>query len=393
MKKILFVLPNLRMGGAEKSLTSLLKAMDPTRYQVDLFLFEAGGPLQPEVPGWVNILPVDPVTRGMTLELRFYLKDLLKAGKWGCALSRVYMSLAAGLTRKLGRTPFFSWGLIRKRIPSLPGHYDVAVGYLEGFSDFFVMDKVEADKKIGWVHTDVSRRVFHPEETALYSRFDAMGTMSEICREAFCEKVPACRGKMQVIENIVLPQDVRDKAEQGEIAWPDHRWHLVSVGRLDRQKGYDLAIDACALLKQAGLDICWHVYGKGVLKEDLARQIADQGLQENFILEGMNPNPYPYMKKANLIVQTSRLEGKSIVLDEAKILGKAILVTNYPSVGDQITQGKTGWIVDMTPQAIAQGIAHLLENESLRIQLEQGCRESENESIRALGQVYGLIDD
>ena len=66
------------MGGAEKSLISLLKALDPQRVAVDLYLFETGGVLQAEVPDWVNILEADAVTRGMTLELRNYLPDVLR---------------------------------------------------------------------------------------------------------------------------------------------------------------------------------------------------------------------------------------------------------------------------------------------------------------------------
>ena len=65
-------------------------------------------------------------------------------------------------------------------------------------------------------------------------------------------------------------------------------------------------------------------------------------------------------------MQPSRYEGKSVVIDETKILKKPIVVTNYPTVKDQIMDGKEGMIVDMAPEGIAQGIISMLQNENLR---------------------------
>ena len=109
------------------------------------------------------------------------------------------------------------------------------------------------------------------------------------------------------------------------------------------------------------------------------------------MLEGLTPNPYPYMKRADLLVQPSRVEGKSIVLDEAKILGKAIVVTNYPSVYDQIEDGVTGIITGMEPEQIADGIQRVLEDAGLRKTLEGNCFRQPNQSIRALNEFYEMI--
>ena len=72
------------------------------------------------------------------------------------------------------------------------------------------------------------------------------------------------------------------------------------------------------------------------------------------------------MHYANILVQTSYFEGKSVVLDEAKILNKPIVVTNYNSVYDQIKHDVTGIIVEMNPLSIANGIQNLLINEELK---------------------------
>lgn len=391
MKHILFVMDTLRMGGAEKSLVSLLNALDPQRVRVDLLVFEGGGVLQRDVPEWVNILEADPVTRAMTLELRKYFPDLLKAGKFGAAASRIRMSLRAKKNNRRGM-PNFGWDAVARHAPALQGHYDAAVGYLEGFPDFYVIDKVDADKKIGWIHIDMTDRIPAPEEKAYYERFDEIATISDICRNAFVKHFPGVSGKIRILENIVLPREVQQKADaEIHLDWEKEKVHLVTVGRLDYQKGIDVAARACKVLKDRGLNICWHVCGKGIMHQEIAAYVSENKLEENFILEGMKPNPYPYMKHADILVQPSRWEGKSIVLDEAKILGKAIVVTNYPSVCDQIEDGVTGIITGMEPEQIAAGIQKVLEDEKLKQTLEENCLRQPNRSIRAVNAFYEMI--
>ena len=389
MKHVLFVIDTLRMGGAEKSLVSLLKALDPSRVNVDLFLFETGGVLQIEVPSWVNILEADLVTRGMTLELRNYLGDVIKAGYIGAAVSRVWMTVRSRVSTK----PKFSWSLVEKYIQKLNKHYDVAIGYLEGFTDFFVLDKVNAEKKIGWIHTDFTGRIPPKKEAEYYGKFDELVTISDVCKKGFAATFPQITKPLHVLENIVLASDVLKKSEEEAAdAWPDSAHNLVTVGRLDYHKGIDIGARAAKLLRDRGVSFCWHVYGQGIMKKELEQYILENDLGVCFILEGLRSNPYPYMKRADLIVQPSRVEGKSIVLDEAKILGKAIVVTDYPSVHDQITDRVTGLITGMEPEAIADSIEYLLRNPELKKQLEENAAKAPNRSYRAVEQFYKLIE-
>ena len=388
MKHIIFVMPTLRMGGAERALVSLLKALDPKRVKVDLFLFERGGVLEKEVPSWVKIIPSDPIVRDMTLELRNYLGELLRHRKLSAAITRLKITVMA----RRGKN-YFSWEAIEKYIPSVPGHYDVAVGFLEGFTDFFVADKVNADRKIGWIHTDMSGKIFNKQEMAYYRKLDMLATISEKCRTAFINRSEYPGERMRVIENIVLPQEILHKADEtvGEM-WDSSKIHIVSVGRLEYLKGMDIAAKTALILKKNGCDFVWHIYGRGLMQEEISQYVKQNNLSDCFILEGQRPNPYPYMKKADIIVQPSRREGKSLVLDEAKILGKAIIVTNYPSVTDQITDRKTGIIVEITPEAIAEGLELLMTDTRLKSDLEDNCRRELNQSGRVVDQFYRLAD-
>jgi len=376
------------MGGAEKALVSLLKALDPDRYETTLFLFENGGVLQSEVPEYVHIMIADPVTRGMTLEMRNYLPDVIKTGHLLAAFDRFWITMNSKLHRNQ-----FSWNIIKKHISKVQGHYDVAVGFLEGFTDFFVIDKIDADRKIGWIHTDMTNQTMSEDEVHYYAGFDRVATISEICKEAFIKNCPSMSQKTRVIENIVLPEEVHKRAgESVEIDWNMKLPQLVSVGRLEYPKGFDIAVKAADELRNKGIEFCWHVFGQGNMKEEIQKYITEHSLEDYFILEGMVTNPYPYMLAANLIVQPSWREGKSIVLDEAKILAKPIVVTNYPSVDDQIVDGKTGIIVGMEPEQIADGIQRLLNDKTLQQTLKENCSLEMNGSIKALEKFYQMIE-
>ena len=131
--------------------------------------------------------------------------------------------------------------------------------------------------------------------------------------------------------------------------------------------------------------------GYGSQEENVREYVKENMLLDNYILHGMVSNPYPYIKMADLIVQPSRNEGKSIVLDEAKILGKAIVATNYASVKDQIKDHETGIIVDITPNSIASGIELLMRDKDLKKQIENNCMNEDYAVEEVMKQFYRII--
>ena len=130
----------------------------------------------------------------------------------------------------------------------------------------------------------------------------------------------------------------------------------MTVGRLEYQKGSDIGLEACRVLAEKNTEFCWHFIGTGSLMDKLRNKALQYGLLDRCVYEGQKENPYPYMKRAEILVQPSRVEGKSIVLDEAKILGKAIVAADYPSVSDQIENVVTGIVAKTSPEALAESI-------------------------------------
>ena len=302
------------------------------------------------------------------------------------------MKSQPSIRKRLHQAPKSSWEIASKYIKAQERAYDAAIGFLEGTADFYAIDKVCADRKIGWIHSDFSGRKLPPDEEERYCRFDFLVTITEQCKQSFIQILPQTSKKLLVIENIVCVNDVRAAASLPmKDTWEQTQPQILTVGRLEYQKGIDIAAEASLILKKRGIAHNWHVIGAGSLESKLRSFILENHLEDAFVLDGQKSNPYPYMKRADIIVQSSRREGKSIVLDEAKILGKAIVTTNYPSVSDQITDGIDGLVVEMNPYAVADGVIKLLEDRKLIKQLEQNCLLCASSATSPVEKFYRII--
>lgn len=166
---------------------------------------------------------------------------------------------------------------------------------------------------------------------------------------------------------------------------------ICSVGRLSSEKGFDLAARAAAVLKRKGINFFWCIVGEGNERKKLQEIIKNNGLESNFVLLGVRDNPYPYIKNADVIVQPSRFEGKSMVLDEAKILAKPIVATAYTTVRDQLND-KEGIVIGMTPEEIAEGVQKMLENEGLRNEISDYLRQRNYGNIEEMKKFYDSLE-
>ena len=133
------------------------------------------------------------------------------------------------------------------------------------------------------------------------------------------------------------------------------------------------------------------ILGKGEDYDKLQKKIQEYKLQENFILLGERKNPYPYIKNCDIFIQTSRFEGKSIVLDEAKILNKPIIATNYETVEDSIKHNETGIIVELNTHKIAQEIINLLADDDKIKRIEQNLQKKYNGNENELGKYLKIM--
>ena len=148
-KKILFVLPSLDAGGAEKSLVNLLNCIDFNQYDVDLVLFKNTGIFLKQLPSKVTIIDLGGDYEVFTKCILYSMLDFLKQRKWSLALNRITFTVK---NKFIGPTSEqHSWKNIRRSIPTLTHEYDAAIGFLEKSSIYFTVDCVSAKKKIGFI--------------------------------------------------------------------------------------------------------------------------------------------------------------------------------------------------------------------------------------------------
>lgn len=376
-KSIIFVILSLQSGGAEKSLVNLLNEMNPNAYDIDLLLFRKKGVFLSQIPDYVNVLNTPPIVEAL------YNQEKSKGILEFCV--RAYKAFATGFSSLFEKDKpargAFRWKFFyRKVIPSLKKEYEAAVAYLEGEPTYFCMDKIpDAKKKIVWVHNDYKSSGFPKKyDESYFTRADKIVSVSNECVEILRQEFPLLRDKIIGLNNINSSTVIRRRAS--EYVPEDLNFSvpiILSIGRLMNQKGFDMAVDAATILKDRGYLFHWYVVGEGELRTSLEKQISKLSMEEYFILLGLRENPYVYLNNCNVFVQSSRYEGKSVVLDEAKILSKPIVVTNYDTVEDQICSGKEGIIVEMTPEGIAEGIMGFLDNPDLEIKIIDYLRNHE----------------
>ncbi|MBP3962399.1 glycosyltransferase [Paenibacillus lignilyticus] len=380
MKKVLFVIPTLTTGGAEKSLVNLLNLFDYTKYKVELLLFKHEGVFIKQVPNEVHILSI-PNT------LKYAFKSLDTDGV------KQISSLNANLRRYLGvfltRIKYKSnqnkgfqirWiKLYRQAIKELPGEYDVAISYMHGEAMYYVADKVKARKKMIWIHNDYNAEGFDKALDRPYvAKFDKIVSISEECVKIFCDNFPDAAARTVHIPNLTSSSLIKQMAREFQpVEYVEARGNdpdkviLLSIGRLVTQKGFDVAIQAAKMMQDQNINFIWYIIGQGELREKLQKQIIEANVEQRFILLGIRENPYPYYYHCNIFVQPSRYEGKSVALDEAKILAKPIIVSNYDTVKDQIIEDAEGIIVPLEPEQIAEAIIDLVNNPLKSMQLSE----------------------
>lgn len=364
----------MEIGGAEAALIGLLHALDPQRVDVDLFLHAHRGELMSQIPSWVRILP----------ELRGYsviespMREALRKGCAGVAYGR--WKAKKKLEKYVRKNNPIDWsaqfGYIGKYVsPWLPslkrfGRYDLAVSFLAPHD--YVLRKVDAERRACWIHTDYSRIDIDTElELPVWDGYDNIVSISPDVTETFCQRFPSLRKKITEIENIAPIGIIRKGGAAGRPAdMPkSNRIQLLTIGRICYPKKLDEIPAICRHITDCGIDVEWFIIGYGASEATILDNIKKKGMEGRVHLLGKRDNPYPYIAACDWYVQPSRYEGKSVVVREAQMLGKPVIVTAYPTAASQIADGMDGVIVPMPAKACADAMAKVISDNSLRARL------------------------
>lgn len=343
MYKVLFMISQFHKGGAETSLSNLLKKMNPKQYDIDFMIMNqvpvAGTvSLVEEVPSHVHVCNVFAEEQNQN-----------KIAK------KLYYKLLNGNTYS------------EKAISFVQGKvYDLAIHVGEWWTPEFLSYFVQAKRKAVWFHADIDKStVFNPDlffasdEAVDYYLFVSQHSM-----ESSCEKFPFIKDRASVLHNYIdCEAIVRMAKEPAPLKRKKDKPLVVTVANIRTEKNHLRAFEAMKLLQKKGLEFTWWNVGHKSVPEivqALEEDAKQCGLEDDFILTGANENPYPLLKQADALACLSNFESWSLVITEARSLGVPIVATKTSGAIEQINDGHNGVLVDFTAESIAEGLEKIL---------------------------------
>ena len=335
--KILFFIEELQAGGAEKVLANLVNHMDQNSFDITVQTV------------WKNDDPRSVLMPGIRYRYCFRRKSRLNVFLYR-------LEAALGL---------FHWLHIHER-------YDLEAAFLEfGPTKVLANSPKNRAKRIAWLHCDIQRKIGGQTDrirknARWYARYDQIVCVAEDVRKSFVSLFGLAQ-KTVVLYNVIDDRTITAKAaEPISVSMDEAAKNVVAVGRLSPEKGYDRLIRAHAKLLSEGYDHKLMIIGDGPQRQSLETLAAETRCSASVSLPGYQANPYPMMKKADLLVCSSQYEGFSTFVSEGLILGKAILTTDCSGMRELLGNSTYGSIVENSDAGLLEGLRAMLADDHLR---------------------------
>lgn len=342
----------LEIGGVETSLIGLLHNIDYSIYNVDLFINDPRGEMMKYIPSEVNVLSSPKAYRFIERPMA----EALRKGYLAIVVGRLLSKMAFCLYKRNRRSEDGSaiFGYVGKYVtPFLPslkkfGKYDIAISYLTPHN--VVLKKVWAKKKVAWIHTDYSAIDVNPIiELPVWDGFDKIVSISASVTDGFVSKFPTLKNKIIEIENFLPERLILEKSKEFiplDMPKEVEVINLLTIGRYCFAKRIDEIPYMASEMKKRGIKFKWYIIGYGSEEEEqkIKSSLDLFNVKNEVILLGKKENPYPYIKACDIYIQPSRYEGKSITVREAILLGKSVIIADYPTAQSQFNDERRGFI-------------------------------------------------
>ena len=377
----------MELGGIERSLLGLLDAFDYNKYNVDLFLYGHHGPLMSLINENVNILP--EVKELAYLRESFKVK--LKNKCFYSAVLRLKDELISKFHMVNNDT---TWAKVMRRCaPKLQKHYDIALSFFRPFD--FIVEKVDADIKVGWIHTDYTNagEILEVLEKD-YARMDYIAAVSDQCAETFNSIFPNLKNRVITIENVLSRDYINKEANRYDVSDEmllDGSIKLLTVGRFSYPKKMEEIPEICRRIRESGLNVKWYLIGFGKEEQLIRQKIREENMEKYVVILGKKENPYPYIKACDIYLQPSRYEGKAVTVREAQILNKPVIITNYATSNSQLQDGIDGVIVPKDIAGCSKGIIQVVNDKRLQQRLIENTKIVDYTNSLEVEKIYCLM--
>lgn len=393
-EKILVINPYLHIGGVERALISLLYALPREKYDIYLMLVKVEGEFIKYIPSDIKVIPCPIKSELQNLDgisskslINLYLKDKKYS-------SMVRYLVGIGMLKVFGSERIYSECI-----------FDICADefdYVFNFSGPDLLTSIISEriiksrKKYIWVHNEFKRGKGLPKNRVdRYRRYNAIFAVSQKCLDEIVEFIPDMARRSFLLYNITDENFYYSLASERQTAFLDNYSgvRILSVGRVNYQKGFDLIPTISERLRKKGYDFRWYIVGDGEDSAKVKEEITKLEVEENVILLGKMTNPYPFFRDCDIYIQPSRYEGYCLTIAEAKAFHKPIITTDFAGAYDQLKNGINGMIVPCNVDSLVQAADELLGNKEIQQQFsEQLSREIINTSSE-VQRLIGYLED
>lgn len=331
--KVVFVLADLESGGAQRVILTVVRRLDRERMAPSLVVVNPWGPLRRDLPEslpihMMNVTRLRHAIPGLIRHLRRLRPDVVVT-----TVSHLNLALLA----------------VRRFLPR----------------DTRILVR-EANTPSARLESTAHPRAYRFLYRRLYPRSHGILCNSQYMKQDMVAFLPSAAGRVHVIPNPVDTERIRAALTRGEFPYETGRVNMVSVGRLNHQKGYDLLMTSMgkALPQVPGLRL--HLVGDGPEMSALKGLSRELGMEDRVVFVGHRDNPYPFMAHADLFVSSSRYEGSPNAVLESLACGTPVLAFDCPGgTGEIISEGQNGWLVPAEDtEAMAAKLIEVVRNRS-----------------------------
>ena len=382
MKKIIFCLQTMILGGVEKELIAVLKKIH-VDFDITLLLL---------YPGDLEIIkdiPNDVHVKIMNIDKSYYCSSLVELAKQRVKRGKLFeaINIVAKRCLKIGMP---ASNININDLPILDDTFDIAVCYHihSPLMLKYTAQKIKAEKKIAWIHNDFYTTKYPIQRLKKFVvEYDEFVAVSKKVENEFRALCLWYQGRISTAYNYLDSKEIIELSNehlQDEMFTKGTNIKILTIGRFVEQKGIDIAIETCAMLKEKKLKFRWFVIGYGELENTYRKLIKENEIEDCFIILGRKMNPYPYIKNCDIYVQPSRHEAYPLVLMEAKIFRKPIVCTDFDGADEQIDNGTNGIIVPIEDtKKLCEEISNLIISSKDRVALSKKLEEWHAEDDRA----------
>ncbi len=315
-KKIAFILPSLKGGGAEKVVMNIINSLDTTQLDIYLIVICPAYDYIDLLTQQVKVIRLEkPSTSAGIRDIYQVIKELQPHIVF---TTLNHISIISILMRRLTRGRYVNV----VRLPTLPSNM-LGAG-MKGKVERFLNRKV-----LRHAHHVIAQTARMKEEAETFYRIPAK--------------------KVRHIPNLVNIQQVEAMANELINVYDYTRFNIVAAGSLYSAKGFDVLIKAMPAVLQAIPQARLHILGKENMEpgygEFLRKMVKEMQLEDTVLFHGFKSNPYPYFREADLFVLSSRKEGFPNVVLEALLLGTPVVATSCVDFKGVIEPGVNGEVV------------------------------------------------